>query len=209
MWPSRTAEGLLSCKQAVRGRPLWRDEGKGWAGLCQVQVPWGMGAVGRWIKISSTTWGMSFKNRIEWFPCHDDAPKRNPVLWWYEYETILGRKYECKLGEIQLENDMTNVKQSLAANMTGNWEKSYWQMVFSKSGQSSGAARSALATTWSDLGKFWGCLWLPDMLQNPKMYDTWGCASHFFSARSLWSKIPRSQGVRSPNPLPKWVGEPD
>ena len=84
-----------------------------------------------------------------------------------------------------------------------------WTNWRRQSGQTGGAAKSALATTWSDLGKFWGCLWPPDMLQNPKMYDTWGCASHFFSARSLWSKITRSQGIRSPDPLPKWVGEPD
>ena len=39
------------------------------------------------------------------------------------------------------------------------------------------------------------------MLQNPIMYDMWGGTSNIFSARSLRSKIPRSQGVRSPDPL--------
>ena len=47
------------------------------------------------------------------------------------------------------------------------------------------------------------------MLQNPTMCVMWGGFSHFFTARSLQSKITRSGGVRSPDPLPKWVGEPD
>ena len=34
------------------------------------------------------------------------------------------------------------------------------------------------------------------------MCDMWGGTSHIFSARSLWRKIIRSGGVRSPNPLP-------
>ena len=77
------------------------------------------------------------------------------------------------------------------------------------SGQTGGAARYALASTRNDCSKFRHCPGLVHMLQNPIMYDTWGGASNIFSARSLWRKIPRSQGLRSPDPLPKWVGEPD
>ena len=147
-----------------------------------------------------------YKWEESYFPCQDDNPKKNCKILGVNTP---GQKCDCKLGEIQLENCVINMKQLLAANMTANWEKSSWKMVFWKSGQTGGAAKSALASTWNDLRKWWGCLGLGHVVQNPMMYDTWGGASHFFSARSLRSKIPRSQGIRSPDPLPKWVGEPD
>ena len=74
-----------------------------------------------------------------------------------------------------------------------------WTNWWGKCGQTGGAAKSALASTWNDLRKWWGCLGLGHVVQNPMMYDTWGGASHFFSARSLRSKIPCYQGIRSPN----------
>ncbi len=42
------------------------------------------------------------------------------------------RKYKCKLWEIQLENGLTNMKPSLAANTTLNWKKSCWKRCSKK-----------------------------------------------------------------------------
>ena len=76
------------------------------------------------------------------------------------------------------------------------------------SGQTGGATKSALATTRNDCHKFRRCPGLLHMLQNPIMYDTWGGASNIFIDRSLWSKIPCSGGVRSPDPLTRSFANP-
>ena len=102
-----------------------------------------------------------------------------------------------------------NMKRLLAANPCCELAEIQWTNRVCMSGQIGWAPRSALAATKSDLPKFWQCPGLVHMLQNPIMYDMWGGTINIFSARSLWRKIPRSQGVRSPDPLPKWVGEPD
>ena len=80
-----------------------------------------------------------------------------------------------------------------------NWQKSFWTNWGCASGQTGGATNSALATTRNDCHKFFRCPGLLHMVQNPIMYDTWGGASNIFSARSLWSQITRSGGVRSPD----------
>ena len=101
---------------------------------------------------------------------------------------------------------MTSGKQiqnELLRNTVAEMLRQKWTNWRRKSGQTGGAARLALATIWNDLPKFWqrpGPLHVP---QNPNMCAMWGGTSHIFSARSLWSKITRSEGVRSPNPLPR------
>ena len=64
----------------------------------------------------------------------------------------------------------------LAANLTANWEKSSWKMVFWKSGQTGGAAGSALAATWGGLRGWWGCLGLLRMVRSPMVCGAWGAA---------------------------------
>ena len=97
---------------------------------------------------------------------------------------------------------MTSGKQiqnELLRNTVAEMLRQKWTNWRRKSGQTGGAARLALATIWNDLPKFWqrpGPLHVP---QNPNMCAMWGGTSHIFSARSFWSKITRSEGVRSSN----------
>ena len=60
-----------------------------------------------------------------------------------------------------------------------------WTNWGGTSGQTGGAARSALASTRNDCSKFRHCPGLVHVLQNPILYDTWGGASNIFSARVL------------------------
>ena len=105
-----------------------------------------------------------------------------------------------------MQNSENETWEQCKRNMKyGNWEISgeteegEWTNWRGTSGQTGGAPRSALAATKSDLPKFWQCPGLVHVPQNPIMYDMWGGTGNIFSARSLWSKIPRSQGVRSPD----------
>ena len=75
--------------------------------------------------------------------------------------------------------------------------------------QTGGGAKSALALNWIDLERVWHCKslsWHPAELKNVCKY---GVAMHIDGSRSLWRKNNLSGGLRSPNPLQEWVGEPD
>ena len=111
--------------------------------------------------------------------------------------------------EIRIHDSREQIRNEILRNTTAEMESQKWTNWGWGSGQTGGGARSALATTWIDFSKFWQLPGILHMLQNPTMCVMWGGSSHFFTARSLRSKIPRSGGVRSPDPLPKWVGEPD
>ena len=72
---------------------------------------------------------------------------------------------------------LRNTDEKLVVHEWTNWGRA--------SGQTGGAARSALASTRNDCSKFRHCPGLVHVLQNPIMYDTWGGASNIFSAKSL------------------------
>ena len=75
--------------------------------------------------------------------------------------------------------------------------------------QTGGGAKSALALNWIDLERVWHCKsysWHTAEFKNVCKY---GVAIHIEGSRSLWRKKYPSGGLRSPNPLQEWVGEPD
>ena len=72
---------------------------------------------------------------------------------------------------------LRNTVEKLGVHEWTNWRCT--------SGQTGGAARSALASTRNDCSKFCHFPGLVHVLQNPILYDTWGGASNIFSARVL------------------------
>ena len=133
--------------------------------------------------------------------------------------------FHCKLSQSPKSRSMTSGKQiqnEILRNTVAEMLRQKWTNWRRKSGQTGGAARLALATIWNDLPKFLRCPGLLHVPQNPNMCAMWGGTSHIFSARSPWSKITRSEGVRSsnwlssqlenlttsdiiPDPLPSWL----
>ena len=67
--------------------------------------------------------------------------------------------------------------------------------------QTGGAAKSALASFWIDLNKVWQSKsWPWDPAESKKVW-MYGVTMQIEGSRSLWRKIIRSGGIRSPNPL--------
>ena len=133
--------------------------------------------------LSSQLIMLNMKHFAHWMPCRTLKMRPRAVQKKSEYESL------------------RNPVEKLSRCEWTNWRR--------KSGQTGGATKCAAAATWNDLRKLTQCPGLVHMMQKPMICVMWGGTIHFFSARSLWSKITRSQGIRSPDPLPKWVGEPD
>ena len=79
------------------------------------------------------------------------------------------------------------------------------------SGQTGCASKSAVAPARIEFQKFRRCPGPSHVQRNPIMYVVWGGKSNIFGARGPGRKKSRSQGVRSPDLLPKvgrgtWLG---
>ena len=79
------------------------------------------------------------------------------------------------------------------------------------SGQTGCASKSAVAPARIEFQKFRRCPGPSHVQRNPIMYVVWGGKSNIFGARRPGRKKSRSQGVRSPDLLPKvgrgtWLG---
>ena len=71
------------------------------------------------------------------------------------------------------------------------------------SGQTGCASKSAVAPARIEFQKFRRCPGPSHVQRNPIMYVVWGGKSNIFGARGPGRKKSRSQGVRSPDLLPK------